>query len=104
MSKIRRTLMAVVSIVLVVAAASAIVNRANRHRQPARPAAAVSNVAPAAATPPLPPNADFDADPFLVLLTRLDPTTANQLVDDLSSADRAVLATDLETRIGLSVG
>jgi hypothetical protein len=103
-SKIRRTLIAVVSTVLVVAGAGVIVNRANRDHQPASEAAAVRNVAPAAATPPIPPNADFAADTFLFLVTGLDPTTADKFVDALSSADRAVLAADLENRVGLSAG
>ena len=104
MSKIRRAFVAFVSIVVVAAAMGAVINRGNRHHLPARPAAVVRNVAPAAATPPVPSSADFAADAFLDLMTPVDPTMANQLLDALSSADRAAIANDLETRTGLSAG
>jgi hypothetical protein len=103
MSKTRTALVAVVSIVAVVAMA-AVIDRGNRHHPPARPAAVIRSVAPAAATPPIPSTADFAADTFLNLLTGVDPTMANQLIDALSSGDRAVLQNDLETRTGLSAG
>ena len=104
MSKIRKALVAVVSVVVVAAAMGAVINRGNRHQVPARQAAVVRNVAAAEATRPVPSSADFAADTFLNLITHVDPTMANELVDALSSADRAVLATELETRTGLAAG
>ena len=83
---------------------AAVIDRGNRHHPPARPAAVIRNVGPPAATPPVPSSADFAADRFLNLMAGVDPTMANQLIDALSSGDRAVLDNDLETRIGLSAG
>ena len=52
--------------------------------------------------PPASASADFDAGRFLALLSRINPTVANQLVGALSPADRAALATDLQTSTGLA--
>jgi hypothetical protein len=103
MSRIRMTFVAVASVVILATTAGALVNRGSHHRRPAPPAGLVRNVAPAAASAAS-PSADFDTDAFLTLLTRIDPTVANQVIGALSSADRAALATNLETRTGLAAG
>jgi hypothetical protein len=103
MSRIRRAFVAGVSVVILAAAVGAVANRGSHHRPLVRPAGVVRNVAPAT-VPSASPSADFDADTFLALLTRIDPTVANQLMGALSSADRAALATNLETRTGLAAG
>jgi len=103
MSRIRGAFVAVVSVVILATAVGAVVNRGSHHRPPVRPAGLVRSAAPTA-VPSASPSADFDADAFLALLTRIDPTVANQLMGVLSSADRAALARNLETRTGLAAG
>jgi hypothetical protein len=103
MSRIRRAFVAVVSVVILATAVGAVASRGSHHRPPVRPAGLVRSAAPTAA-PSASPSADFDADAFLALLTRIDPTVANQLMGALSSADRAALAANLETRTGLAAG
>jgi hypothetical protein len=103
MSRTRRAFVAVVSVVILATAVGAVANGDSHHRPPVRPAGLVRSAAPVA-VPSASPNADFDADTFLALLTRIDPTVANQLMGALSSTDRAALATNLETRTGLAAG
>lgn len=102
MSKIRRAIVAIVSVVVLAAAVAAITNP-GRHHRPA-PAAAVRVITPTPATPPGSPAADFHTDTFLKLLTHVDPSIATQLINALSPADRAALANQVETRIGLAAG
>jgi hypothetical protein len=104
MSRIRRVFVAIVSIVVVATAVGATANRGHHRHPPARPAAVVRSGAPVVATPPAPPSADFDARAFVNALTRVDPAIANQLIKTMSPADRAALATEIQTSVGLSAG
>jgi hypothetical protein len=78
MSRIRKVFVAVVSIVLVATDVGAVTSRGNHRHPPARPAAVVRSGALVVATPLAPPSADSDASTFVNLLTRFDPTIANQ--------------------------
>jgi hypothetical protein len=101
MSRIRTVFVAVVLIVLVATAVGATANRGH-HRHP--PAAVVRSGAPVVGTPPAPPSVDFDASTFVNILSRVDPAIANQLIKALSPADRAALATEIQTSVGLGAG
>jgi len=104
MSRTRRAFVAVVSIILVATAAGALVSGGSHHH-PVRPAAVVRSLAPATvATAEPAPSGEFDAEAFEALLTRIDPRIANQLIGALSPADRAALANEIETKVGLSAG
>jgi hypothetical protein len=104
MSRIRRVFVAVVLIVLVATAVGVTANRGHHRHPPTQPAAVVHSGAPVVGTPPAPPSADFDASTFVNTLSRVDPAIANQLIKALSPADRAALATEIQTSVGLGAG
>jgi hypothetical protein len=87
----------------VAATAVGVIANPSRHHPPAPVATAVRTApAPPSALPP--PSATFDAETFLNLMTRVDPTVATKLINSLSPADRADLACDVELRTGLAAG
>jgi hypothetical protein len=100
----RKTLVAVTALAVAAALVVATVTMDRDHHGGARPASIVHTLLPAAATAPAPtPSAAFDADTFLNALTHVDGNTANELIDALSPADRAALATDVKDHIGVAV-
>jgi hypothetical protein len=105
MSKIRRPFVALLAAVAIVVIATAVVVVANpSHHRHAPATAVVHVVTPEAAASPTQPGADFEADAFLNLLTRVDPAIANQLVNALSPADRVALVTQVQISTGLAAG
>lgn len=104
MSRIRIVFVAVVSIVLVATAVGAITDRSHHPHPTARPAAIVRSVSLVTVASPTAPSSDFDVNAFVGVLSRLDPGVADQLIRALSPADRAALATEITTTVGLSAG
>jgi hypothetical protein len=101
----RKTIVIVMSIAAAAAAVVVAFTVSGNHHTPARPAGIVRTVAPAPPpTQPPAPSAAFDADTFLNLLTRVDAGIANGLIDTLSAADRAALATDVTNRVAAGIG